>query len=55
MQNLSLRLNGTTYCFEHTPSGEVRIEIDNNRVHFLSFEHALRLAFRLTMQGAMAV
>ena len=55
MQNISLELDQTTYRLEHTPSGEVRIEIDNNRVHFLPFEAALRFAFKLIMQGARTV
>ena len=55
MQNVSLTLDQTTYNFEHTPSGEVRVSIDNNRIFFLPFEAALRFAFKLTMQGARTV
>ena len=55
MENISLKLDQTTYRLEHTPSGEVRVSIDDDRVFFLPFEHALRLAFKLTMQKAATV
>jgi len=55
MQNVSLKLNGTTCNFEHAPSGDVRIAINDDAIHFLPFEYALRFAFKLTMQGARTV
>lgn len=55
MENISLKLDQTTYRLEHTPSGEVRVSIDDDRIHFLPFEAALRFAFKLIMQGAAIV
>ena len=55
MQNVSLKLDEATYRFEHTPSGEVRVSINEDKIHFLPFEAALRFAFKLAMQGARTV
>lgn len=55
MQNISLKLDGNTYKLEHTPSGDVRVAINSDRVCFVPFEEALRFAFKLITQGARTV